>query len=455
MFKTIGRVLLPMVACAVLAAAPGVFAQVATQPSGTVGQGRMRPGPALIIARYKHAVSQLDLTDDQRMEIDAFFNQVNQQGMDLSQKLADADPSDRYQMLGDFVKQLHSQLANLLSDGQLAQLDKNIGPLTGRRVGQFGGGATTQPTAGPGVGAGVGAGTGRNNFGGGAGGIILAMQQALAKVDLSDDQKQEVQELLKDAGSQIAALRQKAQGGANVQQDLAQVRQQVREKLQTILTDDQMQQFVQQMQQLRQNRGPRGGGGGDGPGASADVKSPKPDDLNFNGPEVGSAVPDVQITEANGRSFTPAKYKGHVLVIEFGSMSCPVFREHAAAMEKLKTAEQGRAFFLIVYTREAFPAGDKNAERNKEEGVAVPDAASLDDRKAQALETQRELRITIPMAVDNMGDSISKTFGGFPNGAVVIGKDGAVAAYQQWTNPDTLREAIDDAVLAPQVAENR
>jgi Spy/CpxP family protein refolding chaperone len=455
MFKTIGRAVFLIVACAVLAAAPEVIAQVATQPSAGGGQsngGRMRPGPAIIIARYKHAVSQLDLTDDQRMEIDAFFNQANQQGMDLSQKLADADPSDRYQMLGDFVKQLHSQLANLLSDGQLAQLDKNIGPLlTGRRAGQFGGGggAATQPAAG------AGAGAGRNNFGGPGGGIIQAMQQALAKVDLSDDQKQEVQELLKDAGAQVAALRQKAQGGANIQQDLAQVRQQVRDKLQTILTDDQMQQFVQQMQQLRQNRGPRGGGGGGGGGATADVKSPKPDDLNFNGPEVGSAVPDVQITEANGRSFTPAKYKGHVLVIEFGSMSCPVFREHAAAMEKLKTAEQGRAFFLIVYTKEAFPAGDKNAERNKEEGVAVPDAASLDDRKAQALETQRELRITIPMAVDNMGDSISKTFGGFPNGAVVIGKDGAVAAYQQWTNPDTLREAIDDAVSASQVAENR
>jgi Spy/CpxP family protein refolding chaperone len=384
------------------------------------------------------------------MEVDAFFSQANQEGMDLSQKLADAEPSDRYQMLGDFVKQLHSQLANLLSDGQLAELDQKIGPLAGRRNGQFGGGATTQSNVSSGAGA------GRNNFGAG-GGILQAMQQALAKVDLSDDQKQEVQQLLKDAGGQLAALRQKAQGGENIQQDLAQIRQQVRDKLQSILTDDQMQQFVQQMQQQRQNRGPRGGGGGESvvPGGAADVKSPKPEDLNFSGPEVGSAVPNVQIIEANSRAFTPAKYKGHVLVLEFGSMSCPVFREHAAAMEKLKTAEQGRVFFLIVYTKEAFPAGDKNAERNKEEGVAVPDAASLDDRKAQALETQRELRITIPMAVDDMNDSISKALGGFPNGAIVIGKDGTVAAHQQWTNPDTLREAIDDALSASQVAQSR
>jgi hypothetical protein len=129
-------------------------------------------------------------------------------------------------------------------------------------------------------------------------------------------------------------------------------------------------------------------------------------------------------------------------------MSCPVFRSHAQDMEKLKFIEGPRAFFLIVYTREAFPAGDKNVERNTQEGVSIPQTTTVDDRKAQALEAQRELRITIPMAVDPMDDAVSKTYGGFPNGAVVIGKDGAIAARQEWTNPDTLRQMIDDAFNA-------
>ena len=165
-------------------------------------------------------------------------------------------------------------------------------------------------------------------------------------------------------------------------------------------------------------------------------------------------MPDLQIIEANGRAFSPSQYKGHIVVLEFGSMSCPVFRTHAQEMEKLKAIEGARAFFLIVYTREAFPAGDKNVERNRDEGVSVPEAKSLNDRKAQALEAQRELRITIPVAVDSMDDSVSNAFGGYPNGVVVIGKDGKIAARQQWTNPDTLRTAIDEAVFAPATAGN-
>ncbi len=160
-------------------------------------------------------------------------------------------------------------------------------------------------------------------------------------------------------------------------------------------------------------------------------------------------VPDVKIIELNGRSFMPANYKGHVLVLEFGSMSCPVFRDHAQAMEKLRSAEGPRAFFMVVYTREAFPAGDKEVLRNKEQNISVAQTTTLDRRKAQAQQTQDALGITIPMAVDSMDDAVSNAFGTFPNGAVVIGKDGKIAALEHWTNPDSLRRDIDQAYHAP------
>ena len=217
-----------------------------------------------------------------------------------------------------------------------------------------------------------------------------------------------------------------------------------------------MQAFTQAMQQANQQRG---GANARRPGQFSTAAEPKesvadnkPLDLQSTGPQPGSPVPDTQIIEANGRAFSPSQYKGHVVVLEFGSMSLPVFRSHAPDMEKLRGIEGSRAFFLIVYTREAFPAGDKNVERNRDEGVNIPQAANLDDRKAQALEAQRELRITIPMAVDSMDDSVSNAFGSFPNSTIVIGKDGKIAARQQWTNPDTLRLAIDDAFTAPAIA---
>jgi len=58
---------------------------------------------------------------------------------------------------------------------------------------------------------------------------------------------------------------------------------------------------------------------------------------------------------------------------------------------------------------------------------------------------QQILHITLPMAVDSMTDQIAGAYGGMPNGAVVIGKDGKIVAREQWTNPDSLRRAIDRA----------
>jgi tRNA(Arg) A34 adenosine deaminase TadA len=49
------------------------------------------------------------------------------------------------------------------------------------------------------------------------------------------------------------------------------------------------------------------------------------------------------------------------------------------------------------------------------------------------------------MAVDSMTDEIAGAYGGMPNGAVVIGKDGKIISREQWTNPDSLRRAIDHA----------
>ncbi len=60
----------------------------------------------------------------------------------------------------------------------------------------------------------------------------------------------------------------------------------------------------------------------------------------------------------------------------------------------------------------------------------------------------------MPMAVDSMDNAVTSAFGTFPNGAVVIGKDGHIAALEHWTNSDSLRHAIDEAYDAPQVSNH-
>jgi len=472
MFNTMRKAAMAIAAVAllVLGAPRGAVADATTRPGVASTEG-MRPGPAFIIQRYKKGVAQLGLTGDEKSKVDGVFEQATQRGLDLSPSLASAEPQDRRQMLAGFAKRLRQDLENVLTEDQMITLDKDLGPGFGQRNGGQRNGAqrnagqlnagqapADQPPANQPPPDQATAGQSPPRRANGGGGPLQAVQQALDKLDLSDDQKQQVTDLLTATKAKLAEIRSNAAAGADVKQELQEARKDMREKLQTILTPEQMQTFTEAMRQYYQQRGgqnPQRAGASDGTAAPKEtVADNKPADLQSTGPEPGSAVPDIQIMETNGRVFSPSQYKGHVLVLEFGSMSCPVFRSHVQDMENLRSSEGPRAFFLVVYTREQFPAGDDNVERNRSEGVNISQATSLDDRKAEALEAQRELRITIPMAVDAMDDSVSNAFGAFPNGAVVIGKDGNIAARQQWTNTDTLRTAIDDAFGAPVATTN-
>jgi Spy/CpxP family protein refolding chaperone len=401
----------------------------ATRPAGAAAR---RPGPSYVVQRLRRMVSQLSLTDDQKTKVSEIFDQATRQAQDLSQSLGDLSPVERGQKLSAFAGQIRQQLAQVLSDDQMKTLQQKVGPASRPAGGDFPSGE-----------------------------MVGNIQQAVAKLDLSPNQQQQVKDLIDSALKKAADLRAQAINGADVQTQMQQLRQDVRSKLQSILTPDQMQSLGQSMQQYRQQRA---GGNpasaakplavAEEPNPPADVQTPVAENPPAPTVDVGSGVPDVKIIELNGRAFVPANYKGHVLVLEFGSMSCPVFRDHARDMEKLKTSEGPRAFFLCVYTREAFPAGDKNVQRNKDQNISIPQASTLDARKMQARQTQQALGITIPMAVDSMDNGVSNAFGTFPNGAVVIGKDGQIAALEHWSNPDSLRRAIDQAYQAPSHADH-
>jgi hypothetical protein len=294
-----------------------------------------------------------------------------------------------------------------------------------------------------------------DDFSGGA--MWLNIQKAFAKMDLSPDQRQQVRELMASSRQKLQALRAQADNnGGTIRSQVQQLRQDVKAKLQTILTPDQMQTLIDNMRQIRESQsGPTTPSRQETPApaatpqAAADDSDQPPSAAAQKSPDVGSPVPNVKIAELNDRAFIPTNYKGHVLVLEFGSLSCPVFRDHVQEMEKLRAAEGPRAFFLLVYTREAFPTGDKDVQRNKDQDISVSDAKTLEERKTQAAETQQKLQIAMPVAIDSMDDAVSNAFGTFPNGAVVIGKDGNIAALEHWTNPESLRRAIDQAYEAP------
>ncbi len=166
-------------------------------------------------------------------------------------------------------------------------------------------------------------------------------------------------------------------------------------------------------------------------------------------PSVGAVAPEFDLTRVGGRRFILSQYARRVVVIEFGSLSCPSFRDRAPAMEALRRKFALRAEFLIIYTREAHPTGGWEVRRNKEEGIQIEQPTSDAGRRELARRAVEALRIKMPVAVDMMDDAVTRAYGGFPNAAVVIGRDGRVAARQQWTDPSSLGAEIALAALRP------
>ncbi|HYO09623.1 MAG TPA: deiodinase-like protein, partial [Tepidisphaeraceae bacterium] len=164
------------------------------------------------------------------------------------------------------------------------------------------------------------------------------------------------------------------------------------------------------------------------------------------GPAVGSPAPPVSLRRLDGSLVTLESLKGRVVVLEFGSYSCPAFRDRAAAMEKLRGEYGTRATFLVVYAREAHPAGEWEVDRNKDQSISVEQPRSADARRALATQARDALKITVPILLDSLGNDTAIAYGAGPNSAIVIGRDGTIAARQNWFEPYAIRRWIDAAV---------
>jgi Spy/CpxP family protein refolding chaperone len=392
-------------------------AQATSQPSSLTTPVR---GPAMIVERLRSAVAKLDLTADQKSMIDPFLQQAAADGAQLAEQLKDEDIQDRLPKVMAFGKSVRDKVEAELTDDQKQTLEKNL----------------QSPSQGNGI----------------AGGRL---QQVLAQLDLTPDQQAEIKQIFQENRQKMEQIRQNASGAA-LQTQMQQLRQETRQRLGDILQPEQLAKLQELMQQNRDEAtGTKAGASTASPKLddasstdSSDQKPAtsdnKPADLQSTGPDVGDTPPAIKL-DLSGRTFDPTAYKGRVVVLEFGSLSCPAFRDQAPAIDKLKSAESGRAFFVLVYTKEAFPAGKTNVERNQTEGCDLAQPTTTDERKALAAQAVERLHIDLPVAVDTMDDAAAKAYGLLPNGCVIIGKDGKIAARQKWTNADSLRRAIDDA----------
>ncbi|MBC8106446.1 MAG: hypothetical protein H7Z14_07650 [Anaerolineae bacterium] len=143
-----------------------------------------------------------------------------------------------------------------------------------------------------------------------------------------------------------------------------------------------------------------------------------------------------------------SSFKGKILLLTFGSFTSPSFRQRAVALDELRRDHGARVSFLVVYTREAHPAGTWEVDRNRDEEISIADHKDEAERRTVARAARDRLKLgQFTFATDAISNATADSYHAFPNAAsVLIGKDGTVLAYQQWFDAYTMRPAILDAI---------
>ena len=104
--------------------------------------------------------------------------------------------------------------------------------------------------------------------------------------------------------------------------------------------------------------------------------------------------------------------------------------------------------FVVVYIREAHPEEGWVVTPNRDAGILINDPTSTDERVEVAVSCAINLKIRMPVVVDEVDDQIALAYGALPDRLYLIARDGTVA-YQGEPGP----WGFDPAGLAAAITE--
>ncbi|MBL4684428.1 MAG: redoxin domain-containing protein [Nannocystaceae bacterium] len=162
---------------------------------------------------------------------------------------------------------------------------------------------------------------------------------------------------------------------------------------------------------------------------------------NFEGPVVGSKAPDFQLTTSDGKGIRLLDFDGELLVLEMGSITCPLFQGRRAGMEAL--SQDARVSARVLYIREAHSGADIQGHANFEDKQACASRLNGDDRETRTiLVDDPRGRSSWTILVDDFEGTAHRAYGGMPNSVFVINRNGCVVFRSAWNNASATAQAV-------------
>lgn len=122
-------------------------------------------------------------------------------------------------------------------------------------------------------------------------------------------------------------------------------------------------------------------------------------------------------------------------VLEFGSVTCPIFHSNIESMNRLAASYADSVAFSLIYVREAHP------------GHRCGPHDSMDEKRSLAREVAPDVS-TRAVLLDDLDGSVHQAFDTLPNSVHLVGTDGIVAYRADWLHPDELEAAIEELLAA-------
>lgn len=149
-----------------------------------------------------------------------------------------------------------------------------------------------------------------------------------------------------------------------------------------------------------------------------------------SGPQQGEKAPDFLVSTSTGTSRQLLEFEGEFLVLEMGSLTCPLFQSRRGKMEQIEGADK-RVSSAVLYVREAHPGANIPQHRNFEAKRACAQRLVSEDGEARLV------------LVDDLEGQVHKAYGGMPNTVFIINRNGCVVFRAEWNNPHATQAALD------------
>lgn len=146
------------------------------------------------------------------------------------------------------------------------------------------------------------------------------------------------------------------------------------------------------------------------------------------GPSVGSTAPDFTLSTLEGSTVTLSSLRGKPTIVEFGSYTCPIFRNNSDEVQPLVDKYAGKANFVLVYGREAHTTDGKQVNQNIRDGIVYNQPTTTSERESIARTAISALDIESTVVIDGMDDAVTDGWDGHPNMGFILDANGKVVS---------------------------